>query len=527
MQALPIWQTVPLFLLILGVLVLVHEFGHFITAKLAHVEAPEFGLGFPPRLFTFWRTNGWIQIQGKRIKIPRNFKLPDRLQVGSWVSYRTRDENGRPVLTGIDVLDEESRGVTFASQVQNLDRGTMFTLNAIPFGGFVRMTGEDDPSGPNAFASKPAWQRAIILLAGVTMNFLLAFLVFTVLAAFIPQPVSAATTQIIGIVPDSPAAQSNLRVGDTIVSVNGVDVRNNREKMLQQLVAHCDQPVDLGIERTDPRVGVQNVTVRLTPHPANNVRCAVGVLINVEVGVKITHVETGSLADQIGLRAGDALVRIGDFQMIPPGSAATLRPRDEKDLAEFIKANSRVKTTLQVEALRDGQPISQPGSPLRITIPENIGDDQADLGLAFHLNALEAAGEAAGQMSNALVAVPRAFRDLVSNFGRGSTGGVVGPLGIGQIVAEGTPSGGLPFLISVIGVLSLNLAIFNLLPFPGLDGGRLAFVIVEILRGGRKLDPRKEGIIHLVGFMVLLGFILFISYFDVTRALSGKSPFTP
>src|ERR687886_2633697 len=118
MQALPIWQTVPLFLLILGVLVVVHEFGHFITAKLAGVEAPEFGLGFPPRLFTFWRTKGWIQIQGRKIIIPRNFKLPENLQVGSWVSYKTRDENGREVLTGIDPVDAESRSITLASQVQ-------------------------------------------------------------------------------------------------------------------------------------------------------------------------------------------------------------------------------------------------------------------------------------------------------------------------------------------------------------------------------------------------------------------------
>jgi regulator of sigma E protease len=75
--------------------------------------------------------------------------------------------------------------------------------------------------------------------------------------------------------------------------------------------------------------------------------------------------------------------------------------------------------------------------------------------------------------------------------------------------------------------LSLNLAIFNLLPFPGLDGGRLAFVVLEMLRGGRKVDPRKEGLIHLIGLMVLIALIVFVSYSDVTRWLAGKTPFSP
>jgi regulator of sigma E protease len=532
MQALPIYLTIPLFLVIIGVLVLVHEFGHFVTAKFFGVEAPEFGLGFPPRLVKLWHSGGWIQIQGKKIKIPSNFVVPQNVAVGSSVLYKTKRENNRDILTGLDVVDEESRSTarSVSSKVQALDRGTDFTLNAIPFGGFVRMTGEDFQNSPDAqvtsptsFAAKPAWQRAIILVAGVTMNTVLAFVVFTALATTMPQPVLAATTQIAGLLPDSPAAQADLRVGDTIVSINGVNVKNNRDEMVKQLVANCNQDIAVGVERPTPRAGTQNLIVHLTPHPNGELACAVGVRINQGVGVKITHVEPGSIAAQIGLRPGDALVSIGDFQMVPPATGLTVRSRDEQDLADFIQSSSKVKTTLQAQVLRDGVPLP----PIPVTIAENINEGDATLGLSFHLNVMEAAGESLGQMYSALTSIPRALRDMVANLGRGGNSGVVGPLGIGQIVAEGTPSGGLPFVINVLGVLSLNLAIFNLLPFPGLDGGRLAFVIVELLRGGRKVDPRKEGIIHLVGFMVLLGFILFVSYFDVTRWLAGKSPFGP
>src|SRR5262245_6085925 len=121
---LPIWQTIPLFLVIIGVLVVVHELGHFVTAKRFGVEAPEFGIGFPPRLWTFWKQGGWLQIQNKKIAIPRNFSLPDQVQIGSWVLYKTENRNGREILTGITQVENEDRSVTMASQVQGLDRGT-------------------------------------------------------------------------------------------------------------------------------------------------------------------------------------------------------------------------------------------------------------------------------------------------------------------------------------------------------------------------------------------------------------------
>jgi len=166
---------------------------------------------------TFWKTGGSIQIQNKKILIPRTFSLPEQVQIGSWVLYKTEEKKGREILTGITPVENEDRSVAMASQVQGLDRGTIFTLNAIPLGGFVRMSGEDDPTAPNAFASKPAWQRAIILVAGVTMNFILAFLVFMVLAVWVPQTAVAATTTIVGVLPNTPAAQADLRVNDTVI----------------------------------------------------------------------------------------------------------------------------------------------------------------------------------------------------------------------------------------------------------------------------------------------------------------------
>jgi regulator of sigma E protease len=546
MQALPLPETIALLVVILGILILAHEFGHFVTAKWFGVEAPEFGIGFPPRLLTLWRTGGWIQIQGRKIRIPRDFHLPPGLTtglyrgenpaanpvnpasqptmtVGSYVTYKTRHENGRLVLTDLNLVPPESADISLASPVQNLDRGTVFTLNALPIGGFVRLSGEEDPSAPNALAAKPPWQRAIILVAGVTMNFVLAFVAFTIYSTWVPQPAVVQTTQVAGVVPDTPAAAADVRAGDTILSVNGANIKNNYAAMVSQISANCDRQIQVGVARPDPR-GTQTLTLRLAPRMGTEGRCMIGVRITPLLGIRIAQVAGGSIADQLGLRAGDILVRVGDFDLLPPTTTFDLNTRVEQDLATYVQDHSKVPTTVLVQAARNGEPLA----PARLKIPQDIPAQEAGLGLSFHENLIQAMGDSLVQMGDVVVAVPRALGSIASGISQGTGAGeVAGPVRIGQILSVGTPSGGLPFVLNVFALLSVNLAIINLLPFPALDGGRIAFVLLEVVRRGQKVDPRKEGFVHLLGMMVLIGLIIFVFYSDIMRVLSGKPPFSP
>lgn len=514
-------QGIVLFIIIIGILVVVHELGHYLAARRFGVEAPEFGIGFPPRLLTFWKTNGFLEIQNRKIVIPKKFVLPDGVRSGAWVTYKTETQDGKEVLTALAPIDAESHNLPGASQIQLLDRGTEFTLNAIPLGGFVRMNEDDSSTAPNAFVSKAAWQRAIILVAGVTMNFILAFLVFVVLPMMVPQMVLAAGTKVVRVQTNSPAAAAGLAAGDVIVSVGGVDINGSRQKMSAQLAEHCGAPIALGIERANPHGGVENFETQVTPRPADDPPCIIGVSIAQDVGAKIASVAPDSLAEKIGLRPGDALVSVGDFNVVPQDTLVNIL-QDENALAAHITDHYKVNTTVLVRFIRDGET-----AQVKLTIPTGMSRQEATLGLGLHFELGPAIQEASQQMYTALMSVPRAFRDMFANLARGNSSGVMGPVGITQVVVEGAPAGGLPFILTLIGVLSLNLAIFNLLPIPGLDGGRLIFVLAEMAMRGRKLDARREGYIHLAGFVFLLMLIFVISYFDVARVLSGKSPFEP
>ncbi|HET7091968.1 MAG TPA: site-2 protease family protein, partial [Thermomicrobiales bacterium] len=116
------------------------------------------------------------------------------------------------------------------------------------------------------------------------------------------------------------------------------------------------------------------------------------------------------------------------------------------------------------------------------------------------------------------------LRDLVT--GRAPLAGIAGPIGMGQITSEVLQSSPLPkwvTLSQIAALLSLNLAILNLLPLPALDGGRLLFVIIEMLRGGKRVAPEREGIVHLAGLVILLGLMFIIAFLDVGRLLGGRS----
>src|SRR5947199_2015493 len=394
---------------VFGLLVLVHEFGHFITAKWAGIRVEEFGIGFPPRI----------------------------------VGLRQRDEGGWHVIwMGGKRYEEDTYGSRKQTPFSGTSCGvstpdtpksnhTIYSINLIPIGGFVRMPGENgdindesDNYDSQSFAAKSAGKRLIVLVAGVTMNVLLAMVLFTFAFGF-GEP--NLVPQIGKVVPGSPAATAGIRPGDTVVSANNQPVKFFSDL---QAIVNTDLQADKNQHATVP------VALQIRRPGSTE-------LISTTVNVR-EHPPAGQ--GPMGIEAGGKVV----FDSIPVWQA-----------------------------------------PLR--------------GVQYTLQITTDFLRAIGQMITG--ALP--FQ-------------VAGPVGIVRItgeVAQSVPSEGWWPILSLTAVLSLNLAIINILPFPALDGGRVVLVLIEVLRGGKRLRPEVEGMMNFAGMLMLLTLMVVITFFDVRNLL--------
>ncbi len=293
-------------------------------------------------------------------------------------------------------------------------RGTLLTINVLPFGGFVRMN-EDNPSAPGSLANKPRWVRALVFGAGSLMNLLLAIVLFS--ATFLlgaPTQVEGPGTGVYVVAPNSPAYEAGILPGDNLVAIGGVEIRDV-DHAIGLIQAHVGAPVEIQWRR-DALLMAATVVPRADPPP-----------------------EEGSLGVGLGLPL--------ERQSYPLHEAVPLGVRTVFGVVASM-----------YEAVRDA-----------------------------------VAGKAAFEVS--------------------------GPVGIYQYTVEAVKTG-FSRLIELTGLLSINLFLLNLLPLPALDGGRLVFVLLEWVRGGRRIPPEREGMVHFVGLVVMVMVMFLVTYVDVRRLIN-------
>jgi len=294
---------------------------------------------------------------------------------------------------------------------------TLYSINALPFGGFNKLSGEEDPTITHSLAAKSRLTRIFILASGALVNFLLPFVLFAI-AFMVPHNAFTGQIAVGEVSPASPAAVAGLEPGDIILAINGQPI-HAFEDIRKIIEANLDKEVSLEIQKSSG----ETVTTYLVPrrHP-------------------------------------------------PEGEGAM---------------------GIQSQAV-----IERKTEPFWRAIPLGIK-----------------------QTFDTFVA----FKDAIFSLFAGTNQlQLTGPVGIAQITGEAAQAG-FSILLQFAAFLSLNLAIINLLPLPALDGGRIAFIIVEWLRGGKRISPRTEGTIHFVGFVLLIGLALLITYQDILRLISGES----
>ncbi len=521
--------TVIVFVLILSLLIFVHELGHFITAKKAGIVVEEFGIGYPPRAVKLWQGEGKITLDGHEFIIGHKTKVPKNLQVGSVVSVETSPRSdGKMEITKIEVFDPEKDDLDgkVTTIVENLEKPTEYTLNWIPFGGFVKMLGEEDPSAPGSFASKSKKTRFVVLVAGAAMNLITAVIVFTIMFAT-GQPEPVGPTYITDVAPDSPAAAAGIQPNDIVLKVDDIPVESS-EDLVRYTRAHRGQEVSLTLLRNGQTIQTSLVP-RKNPPPGEG---AIGIGIFTRyTQLKVESVAPDSPAAAAGLQPGDILLFADDLILALPEQLNTYLDTHPQTVKLTVERDGRQLTlSLAPKAVTVGAdprkvtldtPVDIPA--LGISAGATVTEERITrmpLGQAF-INGLSATGGIIVQTFTVPIDVLR--KVIPAEVAR-----PVGPAGIYQItdsaVKAAQRSNVVYPILFVVAILSTALGVTNLLPIPALDGGRIMFIIIEAIRG-KRVPPEKEGAIHFIGLVLLLALMLVISYYDVTSPIDVSGIF--
>jgi regulator of sigma E protease len=407
------------------------------------------------------------------------------------------------------VLVEEF-GFGLPPRIWGTKRGdTIYSINALPIGGFVRVKGEDGKSfEQDSMQAKTPRQRAGFLVAGSVMNFLTAFVIVVLIVAF--QGETTSNVYITFVEPNSPAASAGWQVGDRFISAGDVSVEEAEDiGDATQEFAGREMPVVLMRGNEEIRT---TIVPRENP-PAGQGRTGIGLNEFRHANIEVSEVPSDSTAAAIGLQEGDVISAVNGVEV-----------RDYMAYAGYIRANTGQQVELTIN--RDGEQLTIP-----LTVPNEVPQDDPPLGerliqdLQFQSVPLV---DIPGESINLFFGSIRQMGEGLLSLIRGETplDDLAGPIGMGQLTSEVINESPMPLWITIANlmfILSLNLGLLNLLPLPALDGGRLLFVLIEVLRGGRRVSPEKEGMVHFFGMVLLLTVMLGIAFLDVERLLSGGS----
>jgi len=433
------------YLVLIGVMILLHELGHFLAARLFDVKVETFSFGFGPRLFGF----------------------------------RHGD--------------------------------TDFRFSALPIlGGYVKMAG-DQPgdeaaaADPRSLIAKPRWQRLIITFAGPAVNVILAVVLLAGLFMEHYPKVPTPRDPLVGyLAPDGAAAKAGIHEGDRVVQVDDMTDPNWEDIALKE-IASAKRPMQVWVMRNGQRL-------HFTIVPALDEKEGIGVAgWGQQTQVQVGSVAPGMEAQRAGLQAGDILL-----------SANGQPLRSVSGLYDIEKATNG--KPIDLVYLRKGSQHEVTVTPAKAPDPDAAGQQRWMIGLTV---------ESRIEITKLpfLAAVRESWRwnaqnaKLIFQFLEGmlerrmSPKSIVGPVGIAAMSGEAARQGAASYF-SLMAAVSLNLAIFNLLPIPILDGGVIMMLLVEMLMR-RELDLRVKEAVVKVGFLFLMVVVVFVIYNDISKMLPG------
>lgn len=449
------FDSIIYFIITIAILVFVHELGHFLAARICKMRTDAFAIGFGQRLF------GWNQVTG----------------------------------------------FTFGNLDKDVDlQGhTDYKLCLLPLGGYVKIAGMVDESfdtkfaneepKPYEFRAKPTYQKLFVITAGVMMNLTLAILIFWGINYYQPKTIMQTTK--IGVVADSSLAyQAGFKSYDRIVSINGKEVHDWETMLNSLLINDMGTDINVTVERNDSTIAFVAPKSILTKAAQESSFFTIG-----DIFPTVNSVLHDSPAETAGIDSGDVFLSIND--------------KNVYTTAEVINIISSNKNTdLNLKLLRDTDTVTavvNPGDEGKIGIYISdvyTGDVEFEkFGLGESLvKSISSIGNYTQLTFKMLGNVIKGDVAFESSFG--------GPVKIAKFASQSADAGIIPFLL-FLAMLSLSLAIINILPFPVLDGGHFVIILIEgIIR--RELPIKLKLAIQNFGFVILLMLMAYIIYTDIT-----------
>lgn len=439
-------QNIFWYLILIGVMILIHELGHYWAARFFDVKVETFSFGFGPRLFGF--------VRGE----------------------------------------------------------TDFRFSLIPFGGYVKMTGEqysgdiNDPgtgqppsSDPRALTSKPRWQRMIIAFAGPGINILLAIGLLTGLFMVRYPKVPNPASPFVGyLVADGAAAKAGVRLGDQLVQVDDM-VNPTFEQIALHEVTSANHPMQVWVKRGGDRL-------HLTVTPTLDAKQGIGTAgWAQESEIEVAGILKGMDGERAGLQRGDVLVSVNGQKLRSISRLNEIEKETAGAPLDLVYSRKGIEQRVSVTPVKKEEGGGEPRWMIGLSLTPRVEITR----LPFP----QALVESTKQNLQSTQVILQLLERMVQQ--RMPAKSLQGPIGMAQLSGEAAREGFIAF-IGLMAAVSLNLAIFNLLPIPILDGGVMLMLFVEMLMR-RDVDLKVKETVLKVGFVFLMFVLVFAIYNDISK----------
>jgi regulator of sigma E protease len=419
--------TIAQLVVAISALIILHEIGHYIGARLFKLDVVEFGIGIPPQMLRFWRRKGTMKIGSTRILIPAGIKALQDLEMSLWAEAIIKKRDGEvyelcklrlldPKIENlIEKFEPTSDGrIKIQGELSEVNAGMLFTLNWLPLGGFVNIKGEGDTSIPEGLAASNPWKRVVVYAFGPLMNLLLGVVLYTVIISKlgIADPIQVLVVQ---VDPNSPAEVAGIQVGDLIKDIDGIPI-DSMDTLHNAIYDNLGQEIEVTYLRDDQE-SIVNLVPRSNPPEGEGA---------------------------IGIIMGNPTMPINWFEAFPWGVASTFNHA----VALLTLPSQVIKGAVTPEEAR---PVGYKGM---YDIYQNV------------------------QASELIPGAPQSLNT-----------------------------------IWFFTIITISLGVLNLLPIPALDGGRILFVLPEIIFR-KRIPIGIQNLVNMISFTIMILLFFYINYLD-------------